>query len=173
MSEYDFRPSNVPNYGLGVDFGSMDTKGTFYGQNPTGLTTGKYAFMSNPDYINARPEIQKLIAEKELGNSSFNDIASMFKSMKPSLAEQEAQLKIAGDFQARQQAAALPYNMISEATKTLSKLPGEISGRAQLEAMNIVLAARNATEANNQAANFYPRTTYQSTASPAQRDYFT
>jgi hypothetical protein len=39
--------------------------------------------------------------------------------------------------------------------------------------MNIVLGARTATDAFNQAANFYPRIAYQSTASPAQRDYFT
>jgi hypothetical protein len=173
MSIYDFKSSNIPSYGLGVDFGSMDRTGTLYGQNPTGLTTGKYAFLSNPDYIKAPLDIQKTIAEKELGNSSFNETLAMFKNSKPTLAEEEAKLKMAGDFQNRQQAAALPYNMLYEATKTLAKLPGEISGRAADRAMNIVLAARTAAEAGNQAALSSPRSNFQSTASPIQRNYFT
>ena len=77
------------------------------------------------------------------------------------------------EFQNRQQAAAAPYNMLYKGLDTLSKLPEQISGRAADRAMNIVLGARTATDAFNQAANFYPRTIYQSTASPAQRDYFT
>lgn len=173
MSKYDFRPSNVPNYGLGVDFGSMDTKGTLYGQNPTGLTTGKYTFMSNPDYINARPEIQKLIAEKELGNSSFTDVVSMFKSMKPSLAEQEAQLKIAGDFQNRQQAAAAPYNMLYKGLDTLSKLPEQISTNAASRAMLNVIGAESAARAFNQTMASYPKTNFQSTVPFVQTKYFT
>jgi hypothetical protein len=150
MSKYNFRPSNVPNYGLGVDFGSMDTKGTLYGQNPTGLATGKYAFTSNPDYIKASPEVQKLIAEKELGigNSSFFE---MIKSIKPTLADKEADLRIAGDFQARQQAAAAPYNMLYKGLDTLSKLPEQISANAANRAMLTVLGAKSVTDAGNAA----------------------
>jgi hypothetical protein len=77
------------------------------------------------------------------------------------------------EFQNRQQAAAAPYNMLYKGLDTLSKLPEQISGRAADRAMNIVLGARNATEAFNQAAANYPRTNYQSTASPVQRNYFT
>ena len=172
MSIYDFKSSNIPSYGLGVDFGSMDTKGTLYGQQPI-TTAGKYAFMNDPEYKSATPELQKIIAEKELGASSFGDVIKMANMFKPTLAEEEAKLKMAGDFQARQQAAALPYNMLYEATKTLAKLPGEISGRAADRAMNIVLAARTAAEAGNQAALSSPRSNFQSTASPIQRNYFT
>ena len=77
------------------------------------------------------------------------------------------------EFQNRQQAAAAPYNMAYGALNTLSKLPEQISGRAADRAMNIVLGARSAAEAYNQAALSSPRTTFQSTASPAQRNYFT
>lgn len=77
------------------------------------------------------------------------------------------------EFQNRQQAAAAPYNMLYKGLDTLSKLPEQISGRAADRAMNIVLGARNATEAYNQAAAYYPRTNFQSTASPVQRNYFT
>jgi len=170
MSKYDFRPSNVPNYGLGVDFGSMDTKGTLYGQNPTGLTTGKYAFTSNPDYIKASPEIQKLIAEKELGNSSFFE---MIKSMKPTLADKEADLRIAGDFQARQQAAAAPYNMLSKGLDTLSKLPEQISTNAASRAMLNVIGAESAARAFNQTMDSYPNTNFRSTIPLVQTKYFT
>jgi hypothetical protein len=170
MSKYDFRPSNVPNYGLGVDFGSMDTKGTLYGQNPTGLTTGKYAFIRNPDYIKASPEIQKLIAEKELGNSSFFE---MIKSMKPTLADKEADLRIAGDFQARQQAAAAPYNMLSKGLDTLSKLPEQISTNAASRAMLNVIGAESAARAFNQTMANYPKTNFQSTVPLVQTKYFT
>ena len=172
MSKYDFRPSNVPNYGLGVDFGSMDTKGTLYGQNPTGLTTGKYAFITNPDYINASPEIQKLIAEKELGNSSFNDIASVFKSMKPSLAEKEADLNLANTFQERQQRAALPYNMLNAGVNMLSKLPEQIAANAANRAMLNVVGAETAARAFNQTMASYPKSNFQLT-SPVQTQYFT
>ena len=77
------------------------------------------------------------------------------------------------EFQNRQQAAAAPYNMLYKGLDTLSKLPEQISGRAADRAMNIVLGARNATEAYNLAAASYPRTNFQSTASPVQRNYFT
>ena len=95
----------------------------------------------------------------------------LFRHLDP--ANQERQLDIASRFQERQMRKALPYNMLYEATKTLSKLPGEITERAATEAMNRVLAARTATEAGNLAANYSPRTNFQSTASPIQRNYFT
>ena len=172
MSIYDFKSSNIPSYGLGVDFGSMDTKGTLYGQQPI-TTAGKYAFMNDPEYKSATPELQKIIAEKELGASSFGDVIKMANMFKPTLSQQEALLKIAGDFQNKQQAAALPYNMLYKGLDTLSKLPEQISGRAADRAMNIVLGARTAADAFNQAAASYPRTNFQSTASPVQRNYFT
>ena len=77
------------------------------------------------------------------------------------------------EFQNAQQASAAPYNIAYKGLDTLSKLPEQISGRAADRAMNIVLGARNATEAYNQAAASYPRTNFQSTASPVQRNYFT
>jgi hypothetical protein len=170
MSKYNFRPSNVPNYGLGVDFGSMDTKGTLYGQNPTGLATGKYAFTSNPDYIKASPEIQKLIAENELGNSSFFE---MIKSIKPTLADKEADLRIAGDFQARQQAAAAPYNMLYKGLDTLSKLPEQISTNAANRAALNVLAGKSITETFNETMAKYPTSNFRSTIPLVQTKYFT
>ena len=77
------------------------------------------------------------------------------------------------EFQNKQQASAAPYNMLYKGLDTLSKLPEQISRRAADRAMNIVLGARNATEAYNLAAASYPRTNFQSTASPVQRNYFT
>ena len=77
------------------------------------------------------------------------------------------------EFQNAQQASAAPYNMLYKGLDTLSKLPEQISGRAADRAMNIVLGARTATDAFNQAAASYPRTNFQSTASPVQRNYFT
>ena len=77
------------------------------------------------------------------------------------------------EFQNKQQASAAPYNMLYKGLDTLSKLPEQISGRAADRAMNIVLGARTATDAFNQAAASYPRTNFQSTASPVQRNYFT
>lgn len=77
------------------------------------------------------------------------------------------------EFQNAQQASAAPYNIAYKGLDTLSKLPEQISGRAADRAMNIVLGARTATDAFNQAAASYPRTNFQSTASPVQRNYFT
>lgn len=87
-------------------------------------------------------------------------------------ANQQRQLENASVFQERQMRKALPYNLLSKGLDTLSKLPEQISGRAADRAMNIVLGARNATEAYNLAAASYPRTNFQSTASPTQRNYF-
>ena len=76
------------------------------------------------------------------------------------------------EFQNKQQASAAPYNMLYKGLDTLSKLPEQISGRAADRAMNIVLGARTAADAFNQAATSYPRTNFQSTASPVQKNYF-
>ena len=76
------------------------------------------------------------------------------------------------EFQNAQQASAAPYNIAYKGLDILSKLPEQISGRAADRAMNIVLGARTATDAFNQAAASYPRTNFQSTASPVQRNYF-
>ena len=173
MSKYDFRSSNVPNYGLGVDFGSMDTKGTLYGQQPI-TTAGKYAFMNDPGYKSATPELQKIIAEKELGNSSFGDVLKMVNMFKPTLAEEEAKLKMAGDFQNRQQAAAAPYNMVYGALNTLSKLPERISTDAANRAMLTVLGAKSVTDAGSEAMRTSPfgRLNFASQVPLSQQRYF-
>jgi hypothetical protein len=77
------------------------------------------------------------------------------------------------EFQRKQQEQTTPYNLLNKGLDTLSKLPEQISGRAADRAMNIILGARTATDAFNQAAASYPRTNFQSTASPVQRNYFT
>ena len=76
------------------------------------------------------------------------------------------------EFQNAQQASAAPYNIAYKGLDILSKLPEQISGRAADRAMNIVLGARTAADAFNQAAASFPRTNFQSTASPVQRNYF-
>tara|TARA_R110000868_G_scaffold82449_3_gene232790 strand:+ start:3675 stop:4193 length:519 start_codon:yes stop_codon:yes gene_type:complete len=172
MSEYAFRPSNIPSYGLGVDFGSMDTKGTLYGQQPI-TKAGKYAVMSTPEYKSATPEIQKVMLETELGASSFGDVIKMANMFKPTLAEKEADLKIAGDFQARQQAAAAPYNMLYKGLDTLSKLPEQISTNAASRAMLNVIGAESAARAFNQTMASYPKTNFQSTVPLVEKNYFT
>ena len=171
MSRYGFDPSNGFNYGSGVNFEGIDTKGSFYGQQPIN-TPGKYAFLGTSEYKNATPEVQKLIAENALGNNSLAGVLDIFKGLKPTRADKQADLADTLEFQNRQQAAAAPYNMAYGALNTLSKLPEQISGRAADRAMNIVLGARNATDAFNLAAASYPRTNFQSTASPVQRSYF-
>ena len=170
FSGFNLGSSNTPRYGSGVNFDGIDTRATFYGQQPTALATGKYAFLGSDLYKNARPEVQKLIAEKELGNSSFFE---MIKSMKPTLADKEADLRIAGDFQARQQAAAAPYNMLSKGLDTLSKLPEQISTNAASRAMLNVIGAESAARAFNQTMASYPKTNFQSTVPLVQTKYFT
>jgi len=158
MSKYDFRPYNVPSYGLGVDFGSMDTKGTLYGQQPIDKA-GKYAFIGSSLYKNADPETRKLIAENELGNSSFFE---MIKSMKPTLADKEADLRIAGDFQARQQAAAAPYNMLYKGLENLAKIPDRIAQQSALQTANTLLGARSITDAYTNTLANYPKLQFAS-----------
>ena len=174
FSGFNLGSSNAPRYGTGVNFDGIDTGATFYGQQPI-TKAGKYAFIGSDLYKNADPETRKLIAENELGNKSQSDVAQLLafaREAKDPAARKQA-LQDTLEFQNAQQAAAAPYNMLYKGLDTLSKLPEQISGRAADRAMNIVLGARNATEAYNQAAASYPRTNFQSTASPVQRNYFT
>ena len=92
---------------------------------------------------------------------------------KPTLAEKEADLKIAGDFQARQQAAAAPYNMLYKGLDTLSKLPEQISTNAASRAMLNVIGAESAARAFNQTMASYPKTNFQSTVPLVEKNYFT
>ena len=174
FSGFNLGSSNTPRYGSGVNFDGIDTGATFYGQQPIDKA-GKYAFIGSSLYKNADPETRRLIAENELGNKSQSDVAQLLafaREAKDPAARKQA-LQDTLEFQNAQQAAAAPYNMLYKGLDTLSKLPEQISTNAANRAMNIVLGARNATEAYNQAIANYPRTNYQSTASPVQRNYFT
>ena len=174
FSGFNLGSSNVPRYGSGVNFDGIGTGATFYGQQPI-TTAGKYAFLGSDSYKNADPETRKLIAENELGNKSQSDVAQLLafarEAKDPAARKQALEDTLA--FQNAQQASAAPYNMLYKGLDTLSKLPEQISGRAADRAMNIVLGARNATEAYNQAVANYPKSNFQSTASPVQRNYFT
>jgi hypothetical protein len=174
FSGFNLGSSNTPRYGSGVNFDGIDTGATFYGQQPINKA-GKYAFIGSDLYKNADPETRRLIAENELGNKSQSDVAQLLafarEAKDPAARKQALEDTLA--FQNAQQASAAPYNMLYKGLDTLSKLPEQISGRAADRAMNIVLGARNATEAYNQAVANYPKSNFQSTASPVQRNYFT
>lgn len=155
--------ASIPNL---ESFVPRGTEKTFYG-NPSftqdgGLTNSLTAQL---------PPKQNPFEPKKGG--TIDDALSQLLLARLDPAYQQRELENASVFQERQMRKALPYNMLYEATKTLSKLPGEITERAATEAMNRVLAARTATEAGNLAANYSPRTNFQSTASPVQRNYFT
>ena len=173
MSRYGFDPSNGFNYGSGVNFEGIDTKGSFYGQQPIN-TPGKYAFLGTSEYKNATPEVQKLIAENALGNNSLAGVLDILKGFKPTLAEEEAKLKMAGDFQARQQAAALPYNLLNKGLDTLAKLPERISTDAANRAMLTVLGAKSVTDAGSEAMRTSPfgRLNFASQVPLSQQKYF-
>ena len=145
---YSFDPS--------VNLGGIDLN-SFRLQQP-----GKYAFENIVKTENTSP------STVDKGDSFERILNTM---LDPTRRKQALEDTL--EFQNRQQAAAAPYNMLYKGLDTLSKLPEQISGRAADRAMNIVLGARNATEAYNQAAASYPRTNFQSTASPVQRNYFT
>jgi len=145
---YSFDPS--------VNLGGIDLN-SFRLQQP-----GKYAFENIAKTENTSPST----VDK---GDSFERILNIM--LDPTRRKQALEDTL--EFQNRQQAAAAPYNMLYKGLDTLSKLPEQISGRAADRAMNIVLGARNATEAYNQAAANYPKTNFQSTASPVQRNYFT
>lgn len=145
---YSFDPS--------VNLGGIDLN-SFRLQQP-----GKYAFENIAKTENTSPNT----VDK---GDSFERILNIM--LDPTRRKQALEDTL--EFQNRQQAAAAPYNMLYKGLDTLSKLPEQISRRAADRAMNIVLGARNATEAYNQAAASYPRTNFQSTASPVQRNYFT
>ncbi len=123
---------------------------------------GKYAFENIAKTENTSPST----VDK---GDSFERILNIM--LDPTRRKQALEDTLA--FQNAQQASAAPYNMLYKGLDTLSKLPEQISTNAANRAMNIVLGAKNATDAFNQAAANYPRTNYQSTASPVQRNYFT
>ena len=145
---YSFDPS--------VNLGGIDPN-SFRLQQP-----GKYAFeniakteSTSPNTVDKGDYFERIL-------NILNDPARIKQNLQNTL-----------EFQNAQQASAAPYKIAYKGLDTLSKLPEQISGRAADRAMNIVLGARNATEAYNQAAASYPRTNFQSTASPVQRNYFT
>ena len=144
---YSFDPS--------VNLGGIDPN-SFRLQQP-----GKYAFeniakteSTSPNTVDKGDYIERIL-------NILNDPARIKQNLQNALA-----------FQNAQQASAAPYNMLYKGLDTLSKLPEQISGRAADRAMNIVLGARTAADAFNQAATSYPRTNFQSTASPVQKNYF-
>jgi len=175
FSGFNLGSSNTPRYGSGVNFDGIDTRATFYGQQPTALATGKYAFLGSDLYKNARPEVQKLIAENELGNSSQSGVTQLLdfaREAKDPAARKQA-LQDTLEFQNAQQAAAAPYNMLYKGLDTLSKLPEQISTNAASRAMLNVLGAKSATDAFNQTMANYPRSNFQSSVPLVQRNYFT
>ena len=156
FSGFNLRSSNTPSYGSGVNLDGIDLN-SFRLQQP-----GKYAFeniakteSTSPNTVDKGDYFERIL-------NILNDPARIKQNLQNTL-----------EFQNAQQASAAPYNMVYKGLDTLSKLPEQISGRAADRAMNIVLGARTATDAFNQAAASYPRTNFQSTASPVQRNYFT
>ena len=145
---YSFDPS--------VNLGGIDPN-SFRLQQP-----GKYAFENIAKTESASPNTVDKGDYFERIFNILNDPARIKQNLQNTL-----------EFQNAQQASAAPYNMLYKGLDTLSKLPEQISGRAADRAMNIVLGARTAADAFNQAAASYPRTNFQSTASPVQRNYFT
>ena len=156
FSGFNLGSSNTPSYGSGVNLDGIDLN-SFRLQQP-----GKYAFeniakteSTSPNTVDKGDYFERIL-------NILNDPARIKQNLQNTL-----------EFQNAQQASAAPYNMLYKGLDTLSKLPEQISGRAADRAMNIVLAARTAAEAGNLAANYSPRTNFQSTASPVQRNYFT
>ncbi len=161
----------------------MNFAGTFLDMNPVDVTKAfgpgnAFASLGNQqNYILPDGSTSSLTAQLPPKQTPFEPKKGrtleeiLVEHLDP--ANQQRQLENASMFQERQMRTALPYNLLSKGLDTLSKLPEQISGRAADRAMNIVLGARTATDAFNQAVNFYPRTAYQSTASPTQRNYFT
>ena len=144
---YSFDPS--------VNLGGIDPN-SFRLQQP-----GKYAFeniakteSTSPNTVDKGDYFERIF-------NILNDPARIKQNLQNTL-----------EFQNAQQASAAPYNIAYKGLDTLSKLPEQISGRAADRAMNIVLGARTAADAFNQAAASFPRTNFQSTASPVQRNYF-
>ena len=175
FSGFNLGSSNTPRYGTGVNFDGIDTGATFYGKQPSTSIGVDYKTLGE-SIKGLPPELQGKAFEDLLNRSrSQSDITQLLdftREVKSPAARKQA-LQDALEFQNAQQASAAPYNMLSKGLDTLSKLPEQISGRAADRAMNIVLGARNATEAYNQAALSSPRSNFQSTASPVQRNYFT
>lgn len=173
MSRYGFDPSNGFNYGSGVNFEGIDTKGSFYGQQPIN-TPGKYAFLGTSEYKNATPEVQKLIAENALGNNSLAGVLDIFKGLKPTRADNQAYLEDTLEFQNKQQASAAPYNMLYKGLDTLAKLPEQISANAANRAMLTVLGAKAVTDAGSEAMRTSPfgKLNFASQVPLSQQKYF-
>ena len=175
FSGFNLGSPNVPRYGTGVNFDGIGTEATFYGQQPSTSTGVDYKGFSE-SIKSLPPELQGKAFEDLLNRSrSKADITQLlnFAREKTSPEARQQALEDALKYQERQQASAAPYKMLFTGLDTLAKLPEQISGRAADRAMNIVLGARTAADAFNQAAASYPRTNFQSTASPVQRNYFT
>jgi len=175
FSGFNLGSSNVPRYGTGVNFDGIGTGATFYGQQPSISSGVDYKALSE-NIKTLPPELQGKAFEDLLNRSrSQGDVTQLLdfarEAKNPAARKQALEDTLA--FQNAQQASAAPYNMLYKGLDTLSKLPEQISGRAADRAMNIVLGARNATEAYNQAVANYPKSNFQSTASPVQRNYFT
>ena len=173
MSRYGFDPSNGFNYGSGVNFEGIDTKGSFYGQQPIN-TPGKYAFLGTSEYKNATPEVQKLIAENALGNNSLAGVLDIFKGLKPTRADNQAYLADALEFQRKQQEQTTPYNLLNKGLDTLAKLPERISTDAANRAMLTVLGAKSVTDAGSEAMRTSPfgRLNFASQVPLSQQRYF-
>jgi hypothetical protein len=175
FSGFNLGSSKTPSYGTGVNFDGIDTGATFYGQQPSTSTGVDYKAFGE-SIKGLTPELQGLAFQDYFNNvNSSRNITQLLDFVREtkSPAKRKQALQDTLEFQNAQQAAAAPYNMLYKGLDTLSKLPEQISRRAADRAMNIVLGARNATEAYNLAAASYPRTNFQSTASPVQRNYFT
>ena len=142
---YSFDPS--------VNLGGIDLN-SFRLQQP-----GKYAFENIAKTENTSPST----VDK---GDSFERILNIM--LDPTRRKQALEDTL--EFQNRQQAAAAPYNMLYTGLDTLSNLPEQLSGRAANRAMNIFLGTRNTSAASNNADANYPKTNFQSTASPAQRN---
>ena len=155
--------ASIPNLGSFVPSG---TEKTFYGNSSFTQDGG-----STNSLTAQLPPKQNPFELKKGG--TFEDALYQVLLKKLDPANQQRELEIASMFQERQMGKALPYNMLYKGLDTLAKLPEQISGRAADRAMNIVLGQLNAGEAYNKAALSSPRTNFQSTASPIQRNYFT
>jgi len=161
MSRYGFDPSNGFNYGSGVNFEGIDTKGSFYGQQPIN-TPGKYAFLGTSEYKNATPEVQKLIAENALGNNSLAGVLDIFKGLKPTRADTQAYLADTLDFQRKQQEQTTPYNLLNKGLENLAKIPDRIAQQSALQTANTLLGARSITDAYTNTLANYPKLQFAS-----------
>lgn len=175
FSGFNLGSSNVPRYGTGVNFDGIDTGATFYGKQPSTSTGVDYKTLSE-SIKGLPPELQGKAFEDLLNRSrSQGDVAQLldFAREAKDPAARKQTIEDTLEFQARQQAAAAPYNMLYKGLDTLSKLPERISTDAANRAMLNVLGGKATTEAFNQTMASYPRSNFQSTVPLVQRNYFT